>query len=418
MSEYQYYEFQAVDRPLTDAEMREVRAYSTRARITPTSFVNEYHWGDFKGDPVEWMEHWYDAFLYLANWGSRELMLRLPAETLDAATVQRYHGGNQASARVHGDAVILSFSSNDEDHDSWEEDGGGWLASILPLRAELACGDLRALYLGWLVAAQDGELEDDEPEPPVPPGLGTLSSALKAFADFLRLDPDLVQVAAQHSPLMAAGPDEGALPGWIAALPEAEKTELLVRVAGPAPAAVRSELLRRFRVAHRTDAAPADGVRRVGELMEAAERIATERRRMEAERKAREKARREKEAAAARQRHLDQLAGRDEELWEQVDVLAASKQPKSYDQAVSLLKDLRDLAARRTRVCLRPTPPHPPGGARQETEFPRPAPQGPSVDPGPSIRARTKPAAVEPCIHGGRSHRPPAMLSSGTGSSA
>lgn len=346
MSEYQYYEFQAVDRPLTDAEMREVRAYSTRADITSTRFVNEYNWGDFKGKPDRWMERWYDAFLYLANWGSRELMLRLPADTLDAAAVQRYHGGHRAFARVHEGFMILSFSSNDEDGDSWEDEGSGWLASILPLRAELAGGDLRALYLGWLLAAQDGEMEDDEPEPPVPPGLGTPSGALKAFADFLRLDPDLVQVAAERSPPMAAGPGDAALPGWIAALPEAEKTELLVRVAGDAPAAVRAELLRRFRRAHRTDAAPADGGRTVGELLEAADRIAEERSRAEAERKAREKARREREAAEARARHLDRLAGREEELWRRVDELVYSKKPTSYDEAVTLLTDLCDLSAR------------------------------------------------------------------------
>ncbi|MFF7926153.1 hypothetical protein ACFZDP_34315 [Streptomyces mirabilis] len=45
VSEYQYYEFLAVDRPLTEAEIAQVRALSTRARITSTSFVNEYHWG-------------------------------------------------------------------------------------------------------------------------------------------------------------------------------------------------------------------------------------------------------------------------------------------------------------------------------------------------------------------------------------
>jgi len=36
MSEYQYYEFQAVDCPLTPDEMAELRAISTRARITLT----------------------------------------------------------------------------------------------------------------------------------------------------------------------------------------------------------------------------------------------------------------------------------------------------------------------------------------------------------------------------------------------
>jgi hypothetical protein len=45
MSEYQYYEFLAVDRPLTAAEQAEVRELSTRARITATSFTNEYHSG-------------------------------------------------------------------------------------------------------------------------------------------------------------------------------------------------------------------------------------------------------------------------------------------------------------------------------------------------------------------------------------
>jgi hypothetical protein len=41
MSEYQYYEFQAIDRPLSVKEMSELRSCSTRARITPTSFVND-----------------------------------------------------------------------------------------------------------------------------------------------------------------------------------------------------------------------------------------------------------------------------------------------------------------------------------------------------------------------------------------
>jgi hypothetical protein len=49
MSEYQYYEFQAIDRPLTKKEVAALRAYSTRARITATSFVNDYSWGGLQG---------------------------------------------------------------------------------------------------------------------------------------------------------------------------------------------------------------------------------------------------------------------------------------------------------------------------------------------------------------------------------
>lgn len=49
MSEYQYYEFLALDRPLDDRQQADVRSLSTRASITATSFINEYHWGNFRG---------------------------------------------------------------------------------------------------------------------------------------------------------------------------------------------------------------------------------------------------------------------------------------------------------------------------------------------------------------------------------
>jgi hypothetical protein len=48
--------------------MAELRALSTRATITPTRLQNVYHWGDFKGDPSTWMEKYFDAFVYVANW--------------------------------------------------------------------------------------------------------------------------------------------------------------------------------------------------------------------------------------------------------------------------------------------------------------------------------------------------------------
>lgn len=89
MSEYQYYEFQAIDRPLIEKEMPELRAHSTRARITPTSFVNDYSWGNFKGDEDAWMEKYFDAFRYLANLGTHILKLPVPARLLDAKTARR-----------------------------------------------------------------------------------------------------------------------------------------------------------------------------------------------------------------------------------------------------------------------------------------------------------------------------------------
>jgi catechol 2,3-dioxygenase-like lactoylglutathione lyase family enzyme len=181
VSEYQYYEFLAVDRPLTEPEMRELRAVSSRAVITPTRFTNHYEWGDFKGDPRAWMERYFDAFLYFANWGTHELMLRLPRRVLEPATARRYCRGDAASARAKGGHVILEFLSEAEGSDWYEEeDEDGNLSALVPLRADLAAGDLRALYLGWLLCVQAGELDDGEAEPPCPPGLGRLSAAVPA----------------------------------------------------------------------------------------------------------------------------------------------------------------------------------------------------------------------------------------------
>lgn len=355
MSEYQYYEFRAIDRPLTEAEMRAVRAYSTRARITPTSFVNEYHWGDFKGDPAKWVERWYDAFLYLANWGSRELMLRIPADSLELDTARRYCPGECASASSHGAHLILSFGSGEEgdaDDDSWDEPGSGWLSSILPLRAEIAGGDHRALYLAWLLNVQNGCADEDEPEPPVPPGLGALSGALTSFREFLRIDPDLVQAAAERSQSLASAPSLDETRGWIASLQDAERVELLARVATGQERQVRAELLRRLNASRAATAGVDAAVppRAAQELLDAAERIAEERRRIRAAAAAREKQRRERKAAEAREKHLDRLAPRENETWGEVDALIATKQPRPYDQAVSLLQDLRDLAARDGRA--------------------------------------------------------------------
>jgi hypothetical protein len=109
MSEYQYYEFMAVDRSLDEQQLEEVRALSTRAHITPRSFVNTYEWGDFRGNPSRLMETQFDAFLYLANWNTRRLMIRLPRQLLDIETAQRYCVGESAAAFVSGECVILAW---------------------------------------------------------------------------------------------------------------------------------------------------------------------------------------------------------------------------------------------------------------------------------------------------------------------
>jgi hypothetical protein len=345
MSEYQYYEFQAVERRLDEKEMRELRACSSRAQITPTCFVNDYSFGSFKGNADAWMEKYFDAYAHLANWGTHELQLRVPSGLLQMKTAELYCRDRCASVREKFGNLIFTFVSEEEGGGEWVE-GSGVLSSLIPLRDDLMRGDLRALYLGWLLSARAGELDEDSLEPPVPANLGDLTPSLSSLADFLRIDADLLEIAAAASPShKLEAPDRTAMGAWVASLPAAEKDGLLVRIMEGGGARMGTELCARF---HRLKAIPAveQPRRTVGELLAAAD-VRVENRRIEQNRQAAlEQAERERQAAIAREKHLDSIAGRVPELWSQIEELIAARQSKSYHLAAQHLLDLRDLAKR------------------------------------------------------------------------
>lgn len=344
MSEYQYYEFQAVDRPLTPEQISALRAYSSRAQITASSFIVVYNYGDFKGNSEKWLEQYFDAFLYLANWGSHLLMMGLPQKLIDHETIEPYCSGQSFSCRSKADTIVLTFQSEDEEGE-WAE-GEGWLAALLPIRADLLSGDYRALYLGWLGALQSEEIEDDELEPPVPAGLGALNASLDRLADFLRLSRELIAAAAESSPgELATGLTPKEFGEWILHLKSQEKDALLLRMVEGGDRHLMPELRQRAMREMRGGGAPANGPRRTaGRIRERAEILAEERKKAEAEKRARDLAKRKQTEAENRKKHLEALAGKEGILWDKVEELIATKQPKRYDEAVSLLCDLKNIA--------------------------------------------------------------------------
>jgi hypothetical protein len=347
MSEYQYYEFQAIDRPLDEADRRALRAISTRARITATSFTNTYEWGDLKGDPTTFMERWFDLHLYLSNWGSRRLMIRLPASLVDRTRVKALlRNVDSAQLLAKGDHLILDIHRDEVEGEEWD-DGTGWLAALAPLRADLLAGDMRLFYLLWLTAVEEGNIEDDEAEPL--PGLGPVTPALEACVQFLAIDPDLVQVAAERvaDPGLAdlSGP---AVRRAITAMPEAKKTKLLLRLfenASRAAAELRAEL----RQIPPPEASASPGMlRSAGELLARAEAIRLARAQAAAERAAMAKAREAKAAEKVRQARLDALARRGESVWQEVELEIERRNALGYDRAVALLIDLKALTEQRS----------------------------------------------------------------------
>jgi hypothetical protein len=349
MSEYQYYEFAAIDRPLTEKEMDELGKLSSRAEITPTSFTNVYHYGDFRGNPRKMMEKYFDLFVYVTNWGTYQTMIRVPKWALDPKKLNAYVDGEVVSLHPAGESIVVEFDANDEEAAGWV-DGEGWLRSLRPVRDALLAGDLRPFYLGWLRAAWQGAVDEDDIEPPVPPGLGKLSAPLKSLAEFLHIDVDLIAAAASgnREAAISAGPSADDFSGWIATLDDRDKNAWLLALVEGDGARARSEALRAFHESKaQTGRAAANRCttpgRTAAELVAAAEPLREDRLKREQDRKA-------KAEAEARNKHLDSLADRETAAWKEVDALLAASTAKKHQTAVTLLADLRDVAARCGRI--------------------------------------------------------------------
>ncbi|MFH1134672.1 MAG: hypothetical protein V1816_01155 [Pseudomonadota bacterium] len=343
MSEYQYYEFLAIDRPLTEDEMADLRRISSRAHITPVSFTNEYNYGDFQGDPEKLMQRFFDAHVYVANWMTAIFMVRLPLEALA-----------QETAQAMAESGVLDFTANQthwvitwrlEESENYSrfngEDGRSWMARLAPLRDELLSGDLRGLYIGWL-AALDGEMmDDDEREPISVTGLGSLTSAQQALAEFLEVDEDLLAGAGMGSP---AAPDEGLsqqqVEAWIDGLAPDEVTAILKQLLDGRGRQAERTLKNRFAAWRRGLRGDDGGAprRSRGELLanaQAAEKIRLEKeKRQEKQREARR--RKEREAS------LKNLSKDFPKAWKEVQLTVERGSGRAYDDACRALVDLSE----------------------------------------------------------------------------
>ncbi len=346
MSEYQYHEWQAVDRVLTPEEQAAVNDLSSHIEVSSSRAVVTYHWSNFRHDPKQVLLKYFDAYFYLANWGSLRLMFRFPKGLLDEADILPYCVDEFITFETIGKYQVLDLDFNPEDGGGWMEAEAG-LSHFIRLRADLLEGDYRLLYLAWLKAMTiygnpyaDEGFEDDDPdiaaydrEPPVPPGLKRLSPPLQNFVQVFEIDPFLVQAAAEASPDL-----KGSLSvdyrELISRLPRAECNDFLARLAEGDPGvglALRKRLSAFLPQEHPQPA----GRRTIQRLLWRAEEL--------------ENAEKKRRAEAARQKHIAEmkaLAAREAGVWQQVEVLldTGRKIASVYDEATALLEKLKQLS--------------------------------------------------------------------------
>lgn len=346
MSEYQYYEFLAIDRPLSPKQMAELRALSTRAHITPVSFTNEYNWGDFKGNPDKLMQRYFDAHVYVANWMTAIFKVRLPKEAFSREMVNAFTVPSLLEFNATPKYWIVTWCLEEsEDYDRFgEEDGRGWMARLAPIRDELMRGDFRSLYIGWLPAISLQLLDYHDEEPLALSGLGNLTAAQNALAEFLEIDPDLLAGAGMGSPeRQETGFSEAEMEAWIKGLPRPRVDEILKwLLAGQGREAERTVKNQFAEWQRGRNKETAEAPRRtVGELQanaEAAQKIRLKQ-------QATEQKRRDSRARKARETYLKNLSGDFPKAWRAVQKAAERGTGGAYEEACHLLVDLSEAYA-------------------------------------------------------------------------
>ncbi len=341
MSEYQYYEWQTIDRPLNSNEQKAVASLSSHMDIvTTTQAAVSYSWGDFKHDPRQVLLQYFDAHLYLANWGTRKLMFRFPKSAIYPDAIQPYCREDFLTLELEGNYITLEFAFDEEEPgDEWLEATGN-LGKLIPIREQILQGDYRALYLTWLkaVSSEDPDEDDPETEPPIPAGLGNLNSSHQAFIEFFDLDEYLVKAAAKASPELHPA-STAPLEKMLLQLTRKECITFLRQVLNNEPQ-VRMALQKQLEELAGSKAARVEqGQRQVGSIFEEAGRL-------EQEDLRRQKA----EAEQKRIRKLLDLAEREEATWRLIESLLEKKQAKPYNEATQLLVNLRELAIYQNRL--------------------------------------------------------------------
>lgn len=343
MSEYQYYEFVAVDGPISDEGMRYAQGCSSRAEVSPVRWQNTYNFGDFHGS-VETLLKYYDAHFYIANWGTTRLGLAFPKGVLSRDSIKPYLRGGDSyettlTLKSIGNRDLIWWERNEEGGGEWMA-GEGIIDQLIGVREEIMRGDYRALFLGWLSDFYPDEAQDSKHGkavlPPVPDGLEHLSLAQRALIEHFPVDPDALAAAAILSQPGASG--RLPLASVLEKLSLAEMRGLLTQVAEGGGTGVMTQL---NRLTYPPAQAPSSQTAKCLDFAAKALELREERLAKEAEAAAAKKQR----DARQRQTHLASVMQRADSIWSGLPPLMDRQVASAYDQVATQLEELRDAYA-------------------------------------------------------------------------
>lgn len=337
MSEFQYYEFRAIDKPLSSKARAEISSWSSRTTADAHSAIFTYSYSDFPKKVHQVVEQYFDMMLYYANWGSIQLIIKFPLDVIDFEKMNQYCVVDTMSLSKKNDFVLLDFEFNEEEgFEDWI-DLKGYLSRLIGIREEILSGNYHSLYLGWLHSIwrardwEDFEGSDLAPEfPNTPP---QLTDSLLAFIDLLGIEPVIKDFWMGLSlPTKHTEPLD--IVHQISLLSEAEKQAYLLRLA-EGEALLSIKFLNHLKKIAEKEEKPQKQSSRKSAQEILAHLYEVETMRINEEQRLKEKDRIDK---------LEALAKKEAHLWLKAEEYIEQKNAKSYDEAIQIFLNLKELA--------------------------------------------------------------------------
>ncbi|ENM5739828.1 hypothetical protein AB1F87_003410 [Vibrio mimicus] len=226
MSEYQYYKFERLEGYLDAKARQALRAISSRAEISATSFQVYYNYSDLKAEPSELMLKYFDIGFYYADWGSIDAYIKLPARTIPDALLGFSSDGLYVHQSDEWQMLIFSIEEYDEYFD--DENADDFFQHLASLRSELIQGNWCLVYFMWLKECDFNEEIDGVPL--IYFDFEHLSEEVKAFAALYDIPLAWVKALAMvlnAQPSHQAKQAQFQFDAWLHNLTEAERNTLL-----------------------------------------------------------------------------------------------------------------------------------------------------------------------------------------------
>lgn len=223
----------------------------------------------------------------------------------------------------------------------WE--ANEYLDSAIDLRERLMNGDLRALYLLWLCAANDDDSHPEKMiEPPVPHGIAESEQCGEDLLSFYGIDPLLLDaVGSGVAAAPSAESEHQPVTQWVESLDLAQAKDLLQRMLVGDTADEKARLLAEIRDTQAPVVWPTTNKQRtLAELLQTTSILRDEEDKKQA-RKAQEKANRKAaEAERKRAERMQEMIEAPDKWLRKTERLVEARGTQNYEEAAEILFDL------------------------------------------------------------------------------